>query len=98
MAAGTPVIASDLPVVRELGRDGEHFLLVKPGSVDQLAEAALRLRSDPQLSSSLAHQARAHVEATYTWEQAGATLVAAYQTVVKVLHRLKSVPQAPATH
>ena len=78
MAAGTPVIASDLPVVRELGRDGEHFLLVKPGSVDQLAEAALRLRSDPDLASRIALQARAHVEASYTWEQAGATLVAAY--------------------
>jgi glycosyltransferase involved in cell wall biosynthesis len=78
MAAGTPVISSDLPVVRELGRDGEHFLLVKPGSVDQLAEALLRLRSDVALASRLALQARAHVEATYTWEQAGAALVAAY--------------------
>jgi glycosyltransferase involved in cell wall biosynthesis len=78
MAAGTPVIASDLPVVRELGRDGEHFLLVKPGSVDQLAEALLRLRSDVALASRLALQARAHVEATHTWEQAGAALVAAY--------------------
>jgi glycosyltransferase involved in cell wall biosynthesis len=78
MAAGTPVIASDLPVVRELGRDGEHFLLVKPGSVDQLAEAVLRLRSDPQLASRLALQARAQIEAAHTWERAGAALVAAY--------------------
>ncbi|MGO9097142.1 MAG: glycosyltransferase family 4 protein [Bryobacteraceae bacterium] len=78
MAAGTPVIASDLPVVRELGRDGEHFLLVKPGSVDQLAEAALRLRSDPQLSSRLALQARAQIEAAHTWERAGAALLVAY--------------------
>jgi glycosyltransferase involved in cell wall biosynthesis len=78
MAAGIPVIASDLPVVRELGRDGEHFLLVKPGSVDQLAEAALRLRSDAQLSSRLALQARSQIEAAYTWERAGAALSAAY--------------------
>jgi glycosyltransferase involved in cell wall biosynthesis len=78
MAAGTPVISSDLPVVRELGRDGEHFLLVKPGSVDQLAQAVLRLRSGPQLASRVALQARAHVEATHTWERAGAALVAAY--------------------
>lgn len=78
MAAGTPVIASDLPVVRELGRDGDHFLLVKPGSVDQLSEAALRLSSDPALASRIAHQARAHIEATHTWEQAGTALAAAY--------------------
>jgi len=78
MAAGTPVIASDLPVVRELGRDGDHFLLVKPGSVDQLAQALLRLRSDPELSLRLALQARAHIEAAHTWERAGAALLAAY--------------------
>lgn len=79
MAAGVPVIASDLPVVRELGCDGVHFLLVKPGSVDQLAEAALRLWSDRPLAGQIGEQARAHVEANYTWERSGAALVAVYR-------------------
>ena len=47
MAAGAAVIASDLPVVRELGSDGVHFLLVKPGSVDQIAQAVLTDRRRP---------------------------------------------------
>jgi glycosyltransferase involved in cell wall biosynthesis len=81
MAAGTPVIASDLAVLRELGNDGEHFLLVKPGSVDQLAEAVLRLRAAPELSVAIARRARAHIEASYTWERAGAALVAAYEAL-----------------
>src|SRR5260370_20033701 len=59
MTAGVPVIASDLPVVRELGCDGVHFLLVKPGSVDQIAHAALRLARDREFSSKIGGQARA---------------------------------------
>lgn len=81
MAAGTPVIASDLEVVRELGADGEHLLLVKPGSVDQLVEAALRLHGDPALASRMALAARRRVEAEYTWERAGAALVRAYEAL-----------------
>jgi len=79
MAAGVPVIASDLPVVRELGTDGVHFLLVKPGSVDQIAQAVLRIAADRPLARRIADQARAHVLACYTWEHAGGALVHAYE-------------------
>jgi glycosyltransferase involved in cell wall biosynthesis len=81
MAAGVPVIASDLPVVRELGCDGVHFLLVKPGSVDQIAEAALRLAHDRGLAARITAQARAHILANYTWEQSGMALVRAYEEI-----------------
>jgi glycosyltransferase involved in cell wall biosynthesis len=76
MAAGTPVIASDLPVVRELGEHGQHFLLVKPGSVDQVAQAVLQLHSAPDLRSRLSADARAHIVSRYTWDRAGAALAA----------------------
>ncbi len=79
MAAGVPVIASDLPVVRELGCDGVHFLVVKAGSVDQIAQAALRLAGDRALASKIAEQARAHVLANYTWDRSGALLLEAYK-------------------
>jgi glycosyltransferase involved in cell wall biosynthesis len=79
MAAGVVVIASDLPVVRELGSDGVHFLLVKPGSVDQIAEAVLRIAADRSLANRIADQARAHVLAHYTWERSGEALVHAYE-------------------
>jgi len=78
MAAGVPVIASDLPVVRELGCDGVHFLVVKAGSVDQIAQAALRLARDPALAASIAEQARAHVLANYTWDRSCELLLQAY--------------------
>ena len=76
MAAGVPVIASDLPVVRELGEHGRHFLLVKPGSVDQIAQAVLRLHADPNLWLDLAAAASARVTSHYTWERSGAALAA----------------------
>src|SRR5258708_23879738 len=78
MSAGVPVIASDLPVVRELGCAGVHFLLVKPGSVDQIAQAALRLAGDRALAARLAKQARAHVLTNYTWDRSGELLMQAY--------------------
>jgi glycosyltransferase involved in cell wall biosynthesis len=78
MAAGVPVIASDLPVVRELGCDGVHFLVVKAGSVDQIAQAALRLARDRGLAAGIAEQARAHVLANYTWQRSGELLLQAY--------------------
>jgi glycosyltransferase involved in cell wall biosynthesis len=74
MAAGVPVISSDLPVVRELGEHGRHFLLVKPGSVDQAAQAILQLHADPDLWRELSSRGRAHVVANYTWERSGAAL------------------------
>jgi glycosyltransferase involved in cell wall biosynthesis len=79
MAAGVPVIASDLEVVRELGRAEEHFLLVKPGSVDEIAAAASRLARDPDLCNAIAARARARVLERFTWDRASNALRDAYQ-------------------
>jgi glycosyltransferase involved in cell wall biosynthesis len=85
MATGTPVIASDMPVVRELGTDGEHFLLVKPGSAKAIKDAVLRLIQEPELAPHLAIAARKRIEKYYTWQQAGAALVEAYKSLMPTL-------------
>jgi glycosyltransferase involved in cell wall biosynthesis len=82
MASGTPVIATDLPVVRELGRDGEHFLLVRPGSVDHIAETIVKLWGDRELAQRISAQARRHIEEHYTWQRAGEALISCYETLV----------------
>jgi glycosyltransferase involved in cell wall biosynthesis len=79
MASGKPVIATDLPVMRELGRDGEHFLLVRPGSVDHIAETIVKLWADCELARRISTQARRHIEEHYTWERAGEALIACYE-------------------
>jgi glycosyltransferase involved in cell wall biosynthesis len=74
MAAGVPAIASDLPVARELGEHGRHLMLVKPNSVDQVAQAVLDLHADPALWRRIAEDGRAHVLRGYTWGRSGAAL------------------------
>ena len=78
MATGTPVIASDLPVVRELGENGVHFLLVKPGSAKAIKDAVLQLQNDQELANQLAENARKRIAEYYTWNYAGEALIAAY--------------------
>ncbi len=78
MAGGRPVISSDLPVSRELGRPDRELLLVRPGSVLAIAEAVARLRENPELAAGLAARARQRVERDYSWQRAGEQLAAAY--------------------
>jgi glycosyltransferase involved in cell wall biosynthesis len=78
MATGTPVIASDLPVIRELGETGVHFLLVKPGSAKAIKDAALQLNNEKELANQIAANARKRIEKYYTWNHAGEALIAAY--------------------
>jgi glycosyltransferase involved in cell wall biosynthesis len=82
MAAGRPVIASDLEVVRELGLHEEHLLLCRPGSVAAIAEAIVRLRGDPALAATLSVNARRWVEERYTWAHAVASLSAVYRGII----------------
>jgi glycosyltransferase involved in cell wall biosynthesis len=68
MASGRPVVASDLPVLREILRDGENALLYPPESDGALAAAIRRLRDEPGLGSRLAEQAWRDVQ-TYSWDE-----------------------------
>ena len=68
MAAGRPIIASDLPAIREVLRDGENALLVEPGIADAIARAIRRLADDPQLAGRLARSAATDA-AAYTWSR-----------------------------
>lgn len=67
MAARRAIVASDLPSVAEVVKDGESALLVPPGDMTALAAALMRLRDDPALRERLAACAHAEVMAHYTW-------------------------------
>ena len=68
MASGRPIVASDLPVLREILRDGENALLYPPESPDALATAVRRLGEDPALARRLAAQAWQDVQ-SYSWDE-----------------------------
>jgi glycosyltransferase involved in cell wall biosynthesis len=53
MAAGTPVISTDIPVVNEIVRDGENGMLIPYDDSAALARAILAVLDDPELRSRL---------------------------------------------
>jgi glycosyltransferase involved in cell wall biosynthesis len=82
MASGTPLIASDLPVVRELARDSVEALLVRPGSAKAIKDGMLRLHQEPDLANCLSRTAREHVTRSFTWARAQASLIDAYDALI----------------
>lgn len=77
MASGRPMIASDLPVLREVLRDGENALLAPAGEVEAWARAVERLARAPELARRLAERAREDLEHHYTWERRAERVLAA---------------------
>jgi phosphatidylinositol alpha-mannosyltransferase len=53
MAAGRPIVASNIPGYRSVLTDGQEGMLVEPGSAEALATALLRLLRDPELRARM---------------------------------------------
>lgn len=83
MAAGTAVVASDVPPVRELIRDRENGWLVHPERPAELARALRVLLDHPHLARQLGTSARRTIETQYTWERSTAALRGAYLRLVR---------------
>ncbi|TLM67928.1 MAG: glycosyltransferase family 4 protein [Deltaproteobacteria bacterium] len=75
MAAGKPVVASDLEVLREVLVPGENCLLCPPDDIAAWQQALLQLREDRALAARLAANARAELLERYTWEKRAAMLL-----------------------
>ena len=67
MAAGLPIVASDVPALREHLADGKTSLLVPPDRPEALAAAVSRLVSDQELRRSLAAAGTSYVQ-KFTWD------------------------------
>ena len=81
MAMAIPVIASDIPPMRELVSDDETGLLFRAGDVDDLAAKCVQLLKDSALRLRLGSNARAWVLRERQW----GTLVSKYQDVYESL-------------
>ena len=62
MAAGTPVVASNLDGYRNVATDDETALLVETGNVAGLASALARVLVDPRLAARLTANGREHAQ------------------------------------
>ena len=66
MAAGVPVVATNVGGVPELLNDRVTGLLAPAGDAASLADALLRLAGDPVLRGQFAEQARRHAESEFS--------------------------------
>lgn len=67
MAAAKAIVASDLPVIREILNDGETALLCDPEKLGEWVHAVRRLSEDLELRERLAYSARSLFFERYTW-------------------------------
>lgn len=75
LALGTPVIATEIPVHREVL--GDHALFFRPNDDAELLTAIHRLRTDGKLRSILMENGREHAR-RYTWRVCATETLAAY--------------------
>ena len=80
MAAGVPIVASDLPTVREVLADGDNALLVPAEDPAALASAIRRLLVNPGLADRLRRTAYEQVDA-FTWDARAARIIEALERV-----------------
>jgi glycosyltransferase involved in cell wall biosynthesis len=82
MALGLPVIASDLPTLREIIEDGGSGLLVPPRNPERLAEATGRVLDDPETRRRLGDQGRELFLTRLTAEQSHRRMIELYKRLV----------------
>jgi glycosyltransferase involved in cell wall biosynthesis len=75
MASGIPIVASDLPVLQEVLRHEHNSLIAAAGDVTAWQRAIQRLLDDRPFAQRLAQQARADLEASYTWDARARSIV-----------------------
>lgn len=82
MAAGVPIIASDLPSLREVLTDGLNAHFVPPDDPDALSRGIEEVLSNPAYACRLANRAR-HDVAAFTWERRAEKITAFAQGLEK---------------
>jgi glycosyltransferase involved in cell wall biosynthesis len=74
MAAGRPILASTLPVLKEILKNNVNSLLLPVDQPISWREALIRLSRDSQLAGRLGDQARSDVQ-RYTWEARASSIL-----------------------
>ncbi|MEW6126393.1 MAG: glycosyltransferase family 4 protein [Acidobacteriota bacterium] len=81
MAAGVPVVASDMPSVREIINDKIDGKLVRPDRPSDLARAIRVMLEYPETLQAMGERARRRIEEHFTWEKSTDELRALYHSL-----------------
>jgi glycosyltransferase involved in cell wall biosynthesis len=82
MASSRPLVASNIPIVRELVREDVDALLFSPNDPEDLARQVLLLLNDFELSKRLSDSATARSLTKFTWHEAQKKLVKVYKKLL----------------
>jgi glycosyltransferase involved in cell wall biosynthesis len=82
MASSRPLIASNIPIVRELVREDVDALLFSPNDPADLARQVLVLLNDFELSKRLSDSATERVLTKFTWHAAQKKLLKVYERLL----------------
>lgn len=79
MASSCPLIALNIPIVRELAREDVDALFFSPNDPDDLAWKVLTLLNDFELSKRLPDSATERALNKFTWHEAQKKLLKVYE-------------------
>lgn len=79
MAAGKPVVMTDLPPLQEMARHGVNALLCQPGCRSSLAKELARLLGDASLREKIAANGKKWVLENRQWSQTAGAISSLYQ-------------------
>jgi phosphatidyl-myo-inositol alpha-mannosyltransferase len=82
MAAGAPIVASDIPGYRDVLEHGEQGLLVPPQDPDAIAEALIRLLGDAEVCARMRMCGQAKAR-WYDWPRIAAQVLDYYADVLE---------------
>jgi glycosyltransferase involved in cell wall biosynthesis len=75
MAAGTPIVAANLPTIREILQHEQNALLFEPDNPRDMADKISRVMSDAALADRLRDRAKADL-AAYSWDARAKKIIA----------------------
>jgi phosphatidylinositol alpha-mannosyltransferase len=97
LAAGTPVLASDIPGYRDVLRDGVDGQLVPAGDPLALAEALRRLALEPVRRAHISAAARERAE-RFAWPHVAAEVLDCYEQALAVGEPATRLTRAAVRH
>ena len=81
-AAGVPYVVSDIPVLKEVTRNGQGGLIAKVGDIAELSQKLEKLITDKKLYAEKSKQA-IHLAKSYQWPQIARLTESVYTKAVR---------------
>ncbi len=96
MAAGLPVVVTDVGALREAVDDGRSGFVIQPGNTDAFTVALARLLGDPALRTRMGQEARRVAEVRFSVDTCADTHVRAYVQALAGLGKVGRLPTLAA--